>query len=730
MHTTQHEDSSEAAQPNQGVWKSLWNSPMVRFGIAVGVGMAYLEGCDPLSAQTAPDEPQGVSVSDTVVVTASRIEQPLSEVTTHLTVVEADVLAQSAGMILDDVLRQVPGFSLFRRSSSVVAHPTSQGVSLRGIGPSGASRTLVLLDGVPLNDPFGGWIYWSRVGRDSLERVEIARGGASNVWGSSSLGGTIQLITSRPQGESLRLRGEAGERGTLAAEADYGRQSERGGFLVRGSSFDTDGYHVLAPEQRGSIDVPAFSEHTAFGARGDFQANDSVHLFLRGDRYDEERGNGTQITGNETEADSFSGGADFAVSSSGSWSVRLFSVDQEFVNLFSAQADDRESENPALDQFLVDAEGVGLSALGQYLLGDGERAQRLTVGADWSRNEGTTFENFFFSNDRFNNQRQAGGEQTLLGVFAQDQIWLGDKVLLQIGARYDEWDTADGRRFEFSNITGDVRRDDAFEDRDDSAFSPRLGLVAELGDGQLLRAAAYRSFRAPTNNELYRPFRVRSDITAANELLVPETLTGAEVGYRVERSRFALDVTAFLNELEDPIANVTIGFGPGVVGACGFTPGGGSCRQRQNLGETRVQGLELDLRGRIDSSWSWAFQALSTDAEVQDAPGQGLEGLQLAQVPELQASFRLDWSRSRFDAGLVARWVDEQFEDDLNQRLLDDFTVVDFVGQFQIDERWSVFAAVENATDEEIQTGLSGNGLLAIGTPRLARAGVRLRLTR
>ncbi len=716
-------ESAESGEP--GLLRATWQNPMVKLGIAIGVGLAYLEGCDPLAAQEA--DASRTRVEDTIVVTGSRLEQPLSEVATHLTVVTSEQLLATAGNTVDDALREVPGFSLFRRSSSVVAHPTSQGVSLRGIGPSGASRTLVMVDGIPLNDPFGGWIYWSRVSKDALQQVEVARGGISSVWGSSALGGAINLITSQPDGERLKLRGEVGERGTYAAGADYGRMGERGGFQANGATFDTDGYHVLAPEQRGTIDVPAFSEHSSFGARGDIQLGDDVHLFVRGDAYDEERGNGTQITGNDTDATNVSAGVDFVTGSS-AWSVRLFTVDQEFTNLFSSQAADRNSENPALDQFLVDAEGSGVSAL--WTLDLGEKGQQWSAGLDWRSSEGTTFENFFFSNGGFNNQRQAGGEQTLTGLFVQDQIWLSDRVLLQVGARFDQWDTSDGRRFEVSNITGAVRRDDAFPDQDESAFSPRLGLVAEVGDGVLLRASAYQAFRAPTNNELYRPFRVRSDITAANELLVPEELTGAEVGIHVGRSNWSFDAAAFHSEIDDPIANVTIGFGPGFVGPCGFTPGGGSCRQRQNLGTTEVQGLEIDLQGRIDRSWSWAVQALATDAEVTDAPNQGLEGFTLAQVPDLQASARLDYRHSRFDLGVIARYVDEQFEDDLNARVLDSFATLDVIGQVHLGDRVSVFAGVENVTDEEIQTGLSGNGLLAIGTPRLLRGGVRFTLSR
>jgi hypothetical protein len=106
---------------------------------------------------------QPATLSETVTVTATRMEQRLRDVPASVNVITQEDIRRSPAVVADDVLRQIPTFSLFRRTSSLASHPTAQGVSLRGIGPSGVSRTLVLLDGVPFNDPFGGWVYWTRV---------------------------------------------------------------------------------------------------------------------------------------------------------------------------------------------------------------------------------------------------------------------------------------------------------------------------------------------------------------------------------------------------------------------------------------------------------------------------------------------------------------------------------------------------------------------------------------
>src|SRR5687768_4677929 len=194
----------------------------------------------------------GVQHSDTITVTATRTESRVADTPASVVVISRETLDVSAAPTTDEALRQVPGFTLFRRSGSRVANPTTQGVSLRGIGASGASRALVLDDGIPLNDPFGGWIYWGRVPTLAVDRVEILRGGASDLYGSGAMGGVIQFIR-RKSGPRIAGEVTAGSQRTGSATVVAGGES---GNIVA-DFFNTNGYVLVAPDQRGHVDVEA-----------------------------------------------------------------------------------------------------------------------------------------------------------------------------------------------------------------------------------------------------------------------------------------------------------------------------------------------------------------------------------------------------------------------------------------------------------------------------------------
>ncbi len=674
------------------------------------------------AAGTAPE-----TVLDVVVVTAARIEESIEDVPSHVTVIDRHDLDGSAALTADDALRAVPGFSLFRRSSSVVAHPTTQGVSLRGLGPSGVSRTLVVLDGVPLNDPFGGWVYWGRVPRFELERVELVRGGASSVWGNYALGGVIQLLTDRGRRDDvLGLHLAAGERATYRLEASGRRGFSWGSIGARVEGFDTDGYYILRGDQRGAIDVPATSDHQTYGATLHVDPTERWNAKVALDRYEEERGNGTFLTGNDTELDGFALSGWFMAA--GEWGLSVHGQDQSFGSRFSSAASDRSSERPALDQFDVPAEALAIELQWHQTRADrtlGGVSHAVSGGLEWRQVEGETNELFFFTAD-FNRQRQAGGEQELGGLWLRDAMQVGERIELVLGARIDRWESRDGFRLETERVDGSVRLEQRYADRRETEVSPRLGLVFDAGSGGRLFASLYRAFRAPTVNELYRPFRVGSDITAANPLLVPESVEGLELGGSWSHRRWQFEATGFANQLEDAVANVTLAQGPGVIAPCGFTPGGGDCRQRQNLGEVRVQGLEFDVRGPLSDRLSLAFSLLWTDSEIKAAPVTDLVGLGLAQVPEQQASLRLDWQGPVRLVG-EGRYVDAQWDDPLNTRRLGDAVIWGLRVSRSVQKKIDVFLALENVTDEKVETGISGGGLVNIGAPRLFHAGVNLR---
>ncbi len=704
---------------------ALSSSPILPFILLFALGSLAAEAPEP--AKEASGE---VIQLEPVVVTATRTEQQLKDVPANVTVYTKEDIEKSAAQTVDDFLRQLPGFSLFRRSSSLVAHPTTQGVSLRGIGPSGVSRTLVLLDGVPLNDPFGGWVYWSKVPLESIEQIEVVKGGGSSVWGNYALGGVIHIITKRPEKRTLTFLGEGGNRGTVNLDLFASDLWGPIGVAVGGNYFHTNGYEVIREDQRGTIDINANSEHMTFNGKLEYTLSEDATLSLQGSYFTEDRDNGTPLTNNSTDAGYISGGADFKTPDGSDWKLDVFSHLQTFQSTFSAQDPDRNSERPALDQFDVPSTAVGTSLQWSKQI---HESHLMTAGTDLRWIDGETNEDFRFVGGQFTRRRKAGGEQQLAGVFLQDIFTPTPRWQVTVGGRLDFWRSFDGSRVEQNLQTGAITRNDTFPDRDRLAFSPRLAVLFRATDDLSARSSFYTGFRVPTLNELYRPFRVRNDITEANEALDPERLIGGEVGI----DYFFFDgflgrLTGFWNELKDPVANVTIAkaASSGVIPPCGFVPSGGSCRQRQNLERNRIRGIEVELEYRPNSSWVMSGSYLFNDTEVLSAPNQPqLEGNQIAQVPEHRFTLILSYSNPDIlTVTIEGRYVGEQFEDDLNSITLDDFFVVNLQLSRQIMKGWEVFLGVENlfnTTYEVGKTGTPGNEIVTIGAPLLIHGGIQ-----
>src|SRR5437762_1688552 len=237
-----------------------------------------------------------------------------------------------------------------------------------------------------------------------------------------------------------------------------------------------------------------------------------------------------------------------------------------------------------------------------------------------------------------------------------------------------------------------------------------------------LRASAYQGFRVPTVNEQYRVFRVRNDVTVANATLRPELLVGGELGVQQRLGPSEGRVTGYWNEGQNLVANVT------TTTPLFDCPAGTTCRQRQNLDLARIRGVETELELRLSKEWRFVASYLFADARVVEASQQpGLEGKRLAQVPEHSASVGVRFQHPGwFNASLTARFVGDQYEDDLNTLPLGNYIVVDLMLSRAISKNVEIFAGVENLFDQTYSTGRTSEGVVSIGAPLLARAGLRL----
>jgi outer membrane receptor protein involved in Fe transport len=255
----------------------------------------------------------------------------------------------------------------------------------------------------------------------------------------------------------------------------------------------------------------------------------------------------------------------------------------------------------------------------------------------------------------------------------------------------------------------------------------RGGLAWHALPNLTLRAAAYLGWRLPTLNELYRPFRVGSDATANNPFLDPERMKGAELGVEWRPVRAArLGLTLFDNRLEDAIANVTMGKGPGTFPVVGVIGAGGTFYQRENIDAIHSRGVELDGRlalgaWTLSGGWSW------TDARVR-ASGLAapLDGLRPAQTPRSSAAATLAWHAPLGLLGsLTARYVSGQYEDDLNSEILPGAVTFDAAVLVPIARKLALEVRGQNLADRRVYAGISGNGIVERATPRTLWIGVR-----
>jgi outer membrane receptor protein involved in Fe transport len=626
-----------------------------------------------------------------VTVTGGARRADGGESAASIVVLSREELSSHPSPALDDALRQVPGFTLFRRSGSRAANPTAQGVTLRALGGSGASRALVLDDGVPLNDPFGGWVYWNRTPQGALDRVEVLRGGASNRYGSGALTGVVNLVRADGGGRRLDVNGSVGTQRTYDVSGFAQASQDRWIMRVGADAFTTGGYVTVPGDVRGDVDVATTAKYLGEEVALEYGWSGGTRLFARGNIYGEKRENGTPLQRNETEIKQLAIGFDRPYARAGAFTVRAWLSDQFYDQVFSAIAADRDREQLTREQDVA-ADGSGLSANWSHGIG----AAMLMLGADTTRVEASNAETSFLGAGGVTTTE---GAQRNKGAYADLALPIGRGGSLTFGARYDKW-----------------RNEGEEGNRSETAVSPRAALLLKPGRSVSVFGSAYRAFRAPTLNELYRSFRVGSVETLANAGLEAERIEGTEAGLMVGGRRASIRATAFRMSTEDTVSNVTLTSTPGLI-----------TRQRRNLGSARAEGVEIDAELRAGIA---VFQAgwLRADATVRSfAADPTLVGLRLPQAPrdQVTVSIRLVGASGRTLA-LYGRHLGPQFDDDRNAFRLGRARVLDAFAALPVTRSFDFLVMVDNVLNERYEVGRTP--ILTIGPPRAVRAGLRLRL--
>jgi outer membrane cobalamin receptor len=609
-----------------------------------------------------PEQPAPEPVKTSITV----VEKISAETPANVTTLDSAALQQSPGTDLDDRLRDVPGFSLFRRSSSLAANPTTQGISLRGIGSSGASRTLVLWDGIPVNDPFGGWVYWTQFVPDEIARVEISRGAATSIFGDRAMSGAIGLF-SRPA-EKLRLfaQYEFGNENTHDISLGFSDVWSRVAISGTARAFTTDGYFIVPANIRGAADTRANVEFVTGDVRIDHYTSIG-DLFFKTSILAEERQNGTVLTHNSTGLGTVS--LRYLREFTNDWlSFAGFYTQEGFHSTFDSVTGNRNTDVLSYTQS-VPTQAEGGAALWQHH----QSKWNLTAGADVYRVDATDTDHLLPTG-----LRVAGGTQLQHGVYGQADVSLG-----------------------WVKLFGGVRH--SFTGQGGEFLSPSGGFVA--GKKRLrARGSVYRSFRAPTLNELYRTFKAGNTTTEANPALLPETMWGAEAGVDWIGETGTFRLTAYRNVLDNLITNVTLSSSPTAI-----------VRQRANAADALSRGVEAEYRERL-RNFTGELKYLYVESRY-------VTGYRVAQIPKHQGTAQLTYLRGGTFASAGLRSYSYQFDDDLNVYRLPGYATVQAVLRQHLVRSLSAEATVENALNRQFYTAFTPTP--NIGAPRLWRVGLR-----
>ncbi|MEO6589063.1 MAG: TonB-dependent receptor [Pyrinomonadaceae bacterium] len=625
-------------------------------------------------------------LNEEVFVTANRTETRLGETAASIVALSPNEIETTAAPTIDDKLRQVAGFSLFRRTGSRYANPTSQGVSLRGVGASGASRSLVLFDGVPLNDVFGGWILWSRVAPIAVERIEVLRGGASSLYGSDSLSGAINILPRKVSGNfTASAEIYAGTQKTFSGSTFFGFAKNDWSADFTASHFQTKGYIPIDKNERGAIDSFSGSRNANFSGRIGKDFGENTNLFFKTSYFGESRTNGTPAQINRTHLREFVFGGNALIQNSKfeiqdlNFNWRIFGGTQVYNQTFSAVSADRNSEILTRRQG-VPAQNLGFSG---QISGVFLKNQTFVFGAEAREVRGASDEIGFFNGNK-TSVSGAGGRERTFGIFIRDFARIGSKFILTASVRFDDW-----RNFRALNSVRTLSNNQTvtrvFPDRNENAFSPQISALYQINENFSVFALASKSFRAPTLNELYRSFRVGNILTNANENLNAETAMNYETGANFNKNNFYLRGSFFYTEIKNPVANATLSVTPNLI-----------ARQRQNIGKTRAAGIEIEAEKRFRQV-VFSIGYLLADSRVTQFPSnRELENLLIPQVARHQFTFQTNYTRKNWTIAFQGRASSKQFDDDLNTLELEPFFQLDFYTAKRFKENWQVFAAVEN----------------------------------
>jgi outer membrane receptor protein involved in Fe transport len=647
---------------------------------------------------------------------------------------------------VDQIVNRIPGVWSFTVPTGQL-HPTGQPFSIRGFGSSTTINTLVMVDGVPINDPFFRTVDWSRISKDSIERIEVIRGGgATSLWGNMAMGGVVNIVTRQPTRTGVAADVSYGSYNT--ANADVGGSVVFNDRLKMGLNYNhaqSSGYNLTPAQYQNANLVPTASK----ADNVDFSTylNPSENLKLFGKAYFHqayEDGLVFNIAHNQWSSYRMLVGGTYQLDEKSSINASAWAGGGVFGTINASTGSYTLNNISATNQFVSQIESApnqdwGGSAFYQADFGP---LREVKIGVDARRMVISDYNNLFASASSAPTSFIANGEHRLEGVFAQGTYhFTGVPLDVTVGVRGDFYQALNANVLTVNSATNvPVANSSA------SSFDPRLGLKFYATDEFVLRGAIYRNFSAPGMNQMYRSFASGTSYTAINPNLKPMTNFGQEVGFDFTWREFNLSTTLFNNNLDNfidfvTVCNVNPACAAPFITAAGLSPSFNTVRQYNNVGSATFQGIEIigGWQALTNLRFHAGFTGTRAYLTSSNFPTLELTGVQLGQVPGWTVTAGAEW-RPIPELVLTAtlRAFPAYWNDTGHTQLNDAATLIDLGVIYSPAKAVDIYGSVQNLTNAQyLATGYSltsfegptvnATAIPTLGMPLTAIAGLRVK---
>ncbi len=635
-----------------------------------------------ISAQTESNDSIKKIELNEFVVTATKTERDPREIPARISIINASEIENTVIMQVDDIIRYTPGVNINRSTGIYSMRPM---VTLRGLSGDEQSRTLVLVNGVPVNTSDEGGVNWNRFNQYDIERIEIFRGPGSSLYGNNAMGGVINIITKNPEKpQEVNAGVSYGTYNTFRQDLNLRLRNENGYYGTLSQYYiQSDGYINVPDSNRTQFDIARYLESVGVSARIGNDQNQWFNWELQYDIYRDKRGEGYQIyTPDGCYRNFHTNLIRGQLKGSNAKTLYHLNLYYQLENYY----DVNEQMRTIYSRYDVNSfrKDYGLFFnLNREIL----KHNTLTTGFEYKI--GSVHGGDYYQTEPYDTVLNAGMLTTLAGYIQDEHSFLNEQIIFVGGVRYDYVTFSDGKYY----TTNPWNTIPELVDHSWAEVSPRAGLRFNFFENLSGYLSYSHGFRASILDDLTRTGWMWVGPKYANPELEPESINNYEIGADLYLfNEFKLSMSAYVMLGDDFLYYVSTGdslFGRPIF-------------RRENVTNVLVKGIEAELDYHVTENIQMKAGYTYADSRItsfEERPE--LEDNKLKFVPLHNASLSIFWKFRFFNISGRAIYKGSQFGDDVNQIILDDYASFDLMISKTIRDKFTVSFEVQNLFNEK-----------------------------